>query len=295
MEYLCFLRVKKISLLKNNIVKILKFKYCQRRLRQSSFSFKSTRLPVYDKIIIGSDEVWNFKSIRDSTYFGVGVKCKEKFSYAASFGSVSENEKIEGKLIDALKEFSAISVRDDNSLNILKKNLSDKVCVKVLDPTFLYNFSVEQTQCTYDNYILVYSTGVELKMQKRIIDFAKRNKKTLIGIGYYLPWCNENIMTVDPFQWIGFFERADMIITSMFHGTIFSIKYHKEFCTIMEAYRINKIKNMLEEFGLGQRIYNEQRSLDEMFANKIDYNTVESIIGDKRKESLDYLGSILGC
>lgn len=291
-EYHCFLWVRNPKVLLKNTLKILKFKYCQKKMKQTKFSFHLECLPEYDKVIIGSDEVWNYKvNHADSIYFGIGLKAKQKIAYAASFGSVSIDDILPELYKKSLSHFEFLSVRDQNSLNIINNNLKGKACEKVLDPTFLYDFP--QYSNINSNYILVYTTGIDKELQNEIRSFAKKQNKTLIAIGYNIRWCDKNYIALSPFEWISFFQNADMVITTMFHGTVFSIKCKRNFCTILEPYRVNKIKNMLEEFCLADRIYSEKNKFDIIFSKEIDYVSVDNIIDVQRNHSKKYLEKVL--
>lgn len=85
-----------------------------------------------------------------------------------------------------------------------------------------------------------------------------------------------------------------MVITTMFHGTVFSIKYNKEFCVILESYRVNKIKDMLFELKLDNRILNDNdKDFDKVFLKKIDYEFVNKKIEDMVIESRNYIAEAL--
>ena len=47
----------------------------------------------------------------------------------------------------------------------------------------------------------------------------------LISVDYSNSWCDKNIIDIDPFEWLGYFKNAKYVLTSTFHGTIFSLKY----------------------------------------------------------------------
>lgn len=293
-EYKCFLWTKNPRLFYDNLIKIIKFKRKQRLLQQSKFTFNANAIPNYDKVVIGSDEIWNFVVNHSSeVYFGVGLNANLKIAYAPSFGSVKNDAIISSNLLDGIKRIDYLSVRDKNSLNIMERNFPDRHCEKVVDPTFLFDFVREEITPVYSNYILIYTTGIAEDIQKKIIKFARANNKKLIAIGYKTPWCDINKISIDPFEWLGFFKNADMVITTMFHGTIFSIKYEKEFCTILEPYRINKIKDMLEELELKNRLYCEECEFEKVFSDRIDYEKVNLILNNEIKKSEAFLRASL--
>lgn len=296
-EYRCLIWTKRPARLAANLKKLIAFKGCQKLLKQTSFTFHRTCLPNYDKVIVGSDEIWNYSVAHgDDIYFGIGVPAREKYAYAASFGSVDENDEIPKKLLSGLETFRNISVRDENSMRLLQRNLPQKECIKVLDPTLLYDFNGEEVEPVEKNYILIYTTdnAIPVSVRNEIISFARQHNRTLVAVGYHMPWCEKNFNTLNPFEWVGFFKCADMIVTTMFHGTMFSIKYKKEFCTILEPYRVNKLKDLLTEFGLEKRIYQEKSGLEDVFHAPIDYVSVEACLKERKKISFDYIKRIIG-
>ena len=294
-EYKCFLYTKHIKLLTANVKKILKFKKCQKIMNTSKFTFKNSSVPEYDVLFIGSDEIWNFSVFGiNPIYWGKGIKAKKIISYAASFGSLGEKTVLSDEIRILSNNFDNISVRDNNSLKILKNNLPDKPVVKVLDPTFLHDFSGEDKTCKYDNFVLLYTAGMDEAYFKKIYEYAHSIGKKLIAIGYKCNYCDHNIIDIDPFEWLGYFKQADMVITTMFHGTVFSIKYNKEFCVILEPYRVNKIKDMLFELKLDNRILNDNdKDFDKVFLKKIDYELVNKKIEDMVIESRNYIAESL--
>ena len=85
-----------------------------------------------------------------------------------------------------------------------------------------------------------------------------------------------------------------MVITTLFHGTVFSIKYNKEFCVILEPYRVNKIKDMLYELNLDNRIVNDNdKDFDKIFTNKIDYEFVNKNLEAMLIDSRNYIAEAL--
>lgn len=291
-EYKCFLYTKKINLLVNNIRKIIKFKKSQQLLNCGKFTFCVDKIDSFDKVVLGSDEIWNYSNELglNPVYFGYGIKAKSIITYAVSFGSLSSETKLPDQLINCICNIDALSVRDENSMKILKNNLpKTKFVEKVLDPTFLHDFSGEEKSCKYKNFILLYTTGVSIEQSKEIYDFAKKSNKILIAIGYYNKYCDYNIINLDPFEWLGFFLSADMVITTMFHGTVFSIKYNKEFCLIMDPYRKNKLSDLIKELNLGERVYSEENRLVNIFNSKIDYEFVNNILANKVELSRKFL------
>ena len=114
---------------------------------------------------------------------------KEKnISYAASFGVNEIPKEMEDKYIKGLKNFKAISVREDKGQEIVKK-LTNKESEVVLDPTMMLTkeqwMGVEKKPEQLENkkYILNYFLGKMSKLRKKQIEIiAKENDCEIINI-----------------------------------------------------------------------------------------------------------------
>ncbi len=79
-------------------------------------------MPNYDTIVVGSDEVWNFRHPwygGASIFFGDYCNADRLISYAASFGNHDAADGIDTPWLDRLRRFHAVSVRDENSRAML--------------------------------------------------------------------------------------------------------------------------------------------------------------------------------
>ncbi|NCS98918.1 polysaccharide pyruvyl transferase family protein [Candidatus Parcubacteria bacterium] len=254
-EYKIFLWTKRVNLLIKNIKKIAKFKKEQKKIPKTRFKLVNRNIPYFDNIIIGSDIVWNYKNPlfgKDLIYFGYKLKTENLISYAPSFGSIREH--FLPKIIkEHLKKFKKISVRDENSKIILDKN--NIISELVLDPTFLYDFGKEAIIPTEEKYILVYAFTINEESINQIKKFSRERKLKIISIGYKQDWSDKDIVDVSPFEWVGYFKKADYIITSTFHGTIFSLKFKKSFYIIPNEPINNKIEYILKQLNQKGRIF----------------------------------------
>src|SRR3982751_4387993 len=91
---------------------------------------------AYDAIVVGSDEVWNFRHPwygSQPIFFGDGLKTRRLVSYAASFGNHSAWDGIDPAWSRKLGRFSAISVRDENSWHLIRGATAREPEI-VLDP-----------------------------------------------------------------------------------------------------------------------------------------------------------------
>lgn len=272
--------------------RIRSFRKAQKRLNTSGFHFsaKHSFKSHYDSVLFGSDEIWNLNNVlfgHDPTFFGKNVVADNLVSYAASFGSTSSTDNFPDDLSDCLSRFKAISVRDTNSYKIIYDLLGIDAII-VPDPVYLVDLKDEVINCTQKNFILIYIVKPSKEFISEAQNFSRKTGKKLISIGYSHKWCDENITVLDPFEWLGFIKAADYVITSMFHGTAFSIKFNKQFISEISPYRLNKFFPMLDSFGLNDRIYQPGR-LDEIIMKDIDYSDVNIKIDEWVNQAYKFL------
>lgn len=253
-----------------------------------------------DATVIGSDEVFN---CLQNCSWGLSLQLFGKvdspkvIAYAASCGSTTYDaltQEMRTEIADAMSHFNAISVRDKNTFDFVQK-LSGKHPVRHLDPVFVYSFKDELIPCSIKNkFLLVYSYGNRINDQneiKMIKTFAKKHGLLIICAGVFQCWCRINLI-VEPFELLGFFEKAEFVITDTFHGTVLSIKYNKKFVTLIRSSNSNKLFDLLGQFGLIDRIV-ENGNMERIIVNKIDYIQINQLIEEERIRTLDYLSANL--
>ena len=253
----------------------------------------------FDLVIIGSDEVFNCCQYAPYGFslqlLGKGINANKIITYAASFGFTTidllNKYSIVNEVKGALANISAFSVRDQNSADLIKKILS-KDSLLHLDPVFIFNYDVyERKLPALGDFILIYTypnrinSAEEIRAIKKI---AQLEKKRLISIGFYLPWC-DNTVIIHPFEVINYFRQASYIITDTFHGTVLSIKYNKQFATFIRQSNQQKLGFLLSQFHLQDRVVTDLLQLDTILDQTINYDQVNQKISVEVERSLEYL------
>lgn len=279
-EYWCFLGTLNPLKLLENIRKIIKFRRAQKifKIGNLTFSAKKVGKKHFDTIVVGSDMVWDFNNHFfgfDPIYFGQSLNTDKLVSYAATFGDRHIGDKPPQQVLKGLLRFDAISVRDGNS-----KDLVNEICNReakvVLDPTLLYDFSKEERLPNYKKFILVYGFFMPKDVIVEIKNFARERGLKLIAIGYRKSWCDINEVAIDPFEWLGYFKKADFVLTSKFHGALLSIKYNKLFCLSMNDTIYYKIKSILNHFSLEGRVISPARRVEDILGVEIKYESINT-------------------
>lgn len=246
----------------------------------------------YDIIVVGSDEMWNVgsKSFEHyPEYFGKGLSANRIISYAPSSGNTTED--VFRKSGMDFSSFDGLSVRDERTLSLVSK-FDDRKVERVLDPTFLledYAAYLPEISCEKD-YIMVYSYGISMQEIKMAKEFAKKTGLPLYSIGTYNAWCDRNII-VTPFEFLAYLNKAKYVITATFHGTALSINFNKQFVACVEG--SEKLKSLLQEFSLEDRIVTEERTILDLFCCEIDYNPVNCYRNKQQEKSMSYLAKEL--
>jgi polysaccharide pyruvyl transferase WcaK-like protein len=214
----------------------------------------------YDVLITGSDEVWNINSFRgfDPSYFldfnsQLGIT---KISYAASFGSTTTLGTYKEEISKLLSQFSAISVRDLNSLKLVTEE-GKCLAKQVLDPTFIVGDYSEIMSDIQDNkkYLLIYGDILNSQEASLIKSLAKRQGLEIVSVGCNNKIADKNLPTVSVADWLGYYNKASYVVTSFYHGTIFAIIFGKPFTFLSRANKSIKVNDLLKSLGLENRIF----------------------------------------
>lgn len=264
--------------------------------------------PELDTLVIGSDEVFNcIQANKNVGYslelFGKDNNAKKVITYAASFGNttISKLEKYHKKdeIADLLNKIDMISVRDNNTGSIVE-TLTDKEVVYNLDPVLAYDYMNKCKQIPNINvnekYIIVYaySNRISKEESEYIRNFARRNNLKVYSIGGAQK-CADKFIDCSPFEVLGYFKKAEMVITDTFHGSIFSIITKRRFVTLVRKSIGNKYGNeekltdLLKRLCLNDRITYDIKKIDNILANEIDYDKVNVVLNEQRKISEKYL------
>lgn len=265
----------------------------------------------FEGYIVGSDQVWRPSySACIENYFIDFCDDKEvkRIAYAASFGGEHwEFTKKETQVCSELaKKFNAISVREDSGVKLCNNYLGVEA-KHVLDPTML----LEKEE--YEN--LVHKEGAPLsegnlfyyflddtpKKQELISTIEnKYNKKSFncmpskkVENGEIKSSIRDYVFP-SPVKWLKSFIDADMIITDSFHGTVFSIIFNKPFWVIYNTHRGNsRFDSLLNLFGLSDRIIDLNDYSEVNFNKSIDWNRINTIRQEKKKDSIEFIKNSL--
>ncbi len=267
--------------------------------------------PTADVYIVGSDQVWAQlldKKDNAAYFLDFGIKSVKRISYAASFSMNQYPSKIEVKLQKQLKRFDAVSVREQEGAEICKK--SGIYAQVVIDPTMLINRRFYDTLLDGWNiskpYIYVYS--INIKQQDEICwsELKMVSEKLRLEIivtpssGYFLseelfPDVQYIYATIP--QWLSLIMGSNLVVTTSFHGVVFSILYHRPFVYFPLNGKLgrgnNRVLSLLKILDISDRIWTNGSTYEDMCFKQIDWAKVDNVLGRERQFAQQFLEEVL--
>ncbi len=267
-------------------------------LSKRCFNARQINALGFDCIVVGSDEVWNYKDTKGNAElkFGIGLTCRHLIAYAPSVGKVQPEETVPQYVIDGIKKFKRISARDDLTEQLVER-VTGKAPARVLDPTFLASFPHAETWPVKAPYLLFYyCEKLPEPILNQIFSYAKAHGLAVYGAGECDKRYASITVNLTPFEWIEMFRNAAFVFTGTFHGAVFSILNHRQFKVYLtNESRIKKVTALLNELGISDRVISSGFKFDlESMRSEIDYGAVDAAIEKKRISSEQYLKDAIG-
>ncbi len=286
--------------LRDYVVKTRKFAQAIAALPQSkSFPVRQPEAAgEYDAIVVGSDEVWNFRHPwygGTPIFFGDGLKADRLVSYAASFGNHGAWDGISSEWAGKLGRFSSISVRDENSRHLVRNSTGREPPI-VLDPVLQFAGAVKlEPAASTDRYALVYGHGFPDWLSRMARRWADRTGHRLVSVGYSNPWADEQQVRAGPSEFAALIAGASAVITNFFHGCVFALANGKPWAAAPSEYRSIKIPDLARTLGTSDRLIDEH-SGEEQFASLLGTPVQPEVaerIGEYRARSDAFLDAAL--
>lgn len=263
----------------------------------------------YDFFICGSDQVWNLGVTHSNgIYFLDFTSAGKRNSYAASLGSATVSKENIDVYKKFLRGFHKISLREESSIEIVEKAVERHVQL-VLDPTFLLKkedweaCSSSMGSLIPEGYIFFYEL-YDLKneaIHNFVTNLSKITDLQVVHVGHNRNFKYKNCRDVvpSPDQWVWLIKNARFVVTNSFHGTAFSINFHKDFFTGLlnpESRPANvRMKDILQKAGLKNRLidYTAENVVEKMITGDINWYSVDEKLDVMRADSSDFLKNMI--
>lgn len=228
----------------------------------------------YDLLITGSDCIWrvtdSFLFPRFPSIFWLSDKIRaRKMAYAASANKyipalVATHRDTIRRCLDA---YDLVTVRDDDTLEMLRQCGVGREIHLMPDPAFLYDIGptraaekLEQQGLKLDRPICALLHYGAHDRVAEIVSSVRAKGYQIAALSMYSPYADVNLGDVlDPFEWAEAFRYMRFCVTDRFHGCVFCLKNHTPFLAIettsLPPKRCKKWQ-LLSEFDLADQYLN---------------------------------------
>ncbi len=260
----------------------------------------------YKIVIAGSDQIWNITiEDGDDAYFLPWVNKAKKVAYSPSFGAknIINYASNPEKYRDMINSFDALSIREKNGSKWLKELCNKDVDV-LLDPTLLLE-KKDYEKLEYKNlqlkhkYLFFYSPSFDrniCKFVKKIADKYSLKVITWSAKSYYLKMIKsfgfELAEFENPSMYLALIKNAELVLTTSYHGTIFSTIYRKKFIVIKNGGMYgedDRVKTLLEQLKMENRLMPYEYNPNYNYLNDVDYSNFDKYLPILKKKSIDFL------
>ena len=257
----------------------------------------------YDVLITGSDQIWNTNAFDFSeAYFGTFVDNNHtmKVAYAPSMGPEPEKQNVE-YLRFLLKDFKAVSVREERTKDFLVNNsICDNVSI-VLDPTMLLDAS-DYAQLYDDKplidgqYIFYYTPGScpRHEFLQEAAYIGKQLNLPVICDTCYTPKALNNYDNIKPYiatgpaEFLNIIKNATVVCGASFHLIVFSIIFRKNFYC-MNGDVDSRMNNLMKTLHLENCIWSiKDKNMNRLQPIEYSDDLIDTY-SIKKNESVEYI------
>ena len=268
--------------------------YGYRQLKESS--------KKYVAFLTGSDQLWSPSGLPTNFYNLMFAEDKAvKISYGSSFGVKEIPWYQKRRTKQYLDRIQFISCREKSGSAIVKQ-LTGREVMTVADPTMLYDGDTwqEMLPCKTvqeGKYIFSYLLGTSKEYREEILKLSQETGLPVVSIHQYvdadLGFGDVSITDSGPREFVNLIRNAEYVCTDSFHGSVFSILYHKNFVVFnryadtSSASKNTRIESLCSRLGLSEKRFSGDILQD--MKKQIDYMAVDKALMKIRKESRAYL------
>lgn len=293
--------------LKNNNARYEAFKNKNFKLTKTYTKMEELNDKDFDVVVAGSDQVWNI-TIEDGNdaYFLPWVKNAKKVAYAPSFGAknIMEHTSDTEKYKNFINDFDAISIRENNGQKWIK-DLCDIDVPVLVDPTLLLEAEdydlIKDDIITPKNedYIFLYCPGFDREICKfvkkisekynlKVITWSTKSyyTKNIKSFGFELVECE------DPAIYLSLIKNAKLVMTTSYHGTIFSTIYKKNFITIKNGGMYgsdDRVRTLLDQLDMNETLIPFEFDDNFDYLRDVNYKGYDEKMKKLKEKALTYI------
>lgn len=262
---------------------------------------------ICDTFITGSDQMFNPRlNLQRISFLEFVKNNKNKIAFASSFGhdnyDVEETRFKKDKYL--LQRFNHVSLREVSD-NLCKK-IFDIDATEVIDPTLIldrkyYEELIIDTNINLkyklpEKYLLTYILDINDEKVKAIKYVAEKLNLKIINIQNLDFRQRKNVdleylQNYTPEEFLYLYKNASFVVTDSYHGTCFSIKFNKQFISIMNKGRGQIRYKIFEKLKIMNRIIESANLVydSNIISEVIDYSETNSIIKENAAFAINWL------
>lgn len=253
------------------------------------------KVKQYHAFVCGSDQVWNprYRDVSPMRFLTFAPK-EARIALSPSFGVAEIPDTRKELYRQMLDDFVYLSVREESGAEIIR-TLTGKEVPVLIDPTLSmtaeeWDVIAKKPEYAPENsFLLTYFLGNKDKKCEEIIrGLAQKQKLIIVDLAeiakaeYYL---------YDPAEFLWLIKHASYICTDSFHGSVFSIIYHKEFSVFLRNEsgfsKDSRVTTLLKKLELQDALWTGERQ------EKLDYDKADMFLDKERKLFQEYLKNSL--
>ena len=225
-----------------------------------------------------------------------------RIAYSASFGT-DDWEYSPGQAARCaalLQRFSAVSVRERGGISLCCR-LGRKDAIQTLDPTLLLSPADYEALAAGAApspgrlfcYVLDRSASKKELIRNTSAQTGLPAFEVMPAIAAERRKKSPDIVYPSPAQWLRAFMDAEAVITDSFHGTVFSILFHRPFVALGNTARGQaRFTSLLALFGLEHRLLPATASAQQISAalrEPVDWDSTDRRLNQMREVSIQFL------
>lgn len=290
----------------NNEMRVTKF--------YNSYKAIHKNPPKFDIYLSGSDQIWNPNTMSGdmSYFFDYAPDDAVRISYSASFSCNDVPDEYIQLYKKYLLMYKAISVREKNGADLVRR-IAGREAEVVLDPTLMLKAEDwAKLACKSVDlhlppryivaYTLAYTYNPLDKMAALLKALQQEYNLPVVSLNMLPPSFDGSVYSISKRLPIGVNEflnimmNAEIVATSSFHGTAYSINFGKPFISLIDGTSgaDDRIKTILSDVGLENNCLTTESELNLKAINPY-YDVVKAQLAlDKlRSKSWNFLRNAL--
>ncbi len=220
---------------------------------------------IVGKVIWDIVQDWKLPEFPNILWLSPDINAiKIAFAVSGHRTDLNHFRKVSTKILEVLRSYALIGVRDNLTLEILVEAGVDRYVpvVKILDAAFRYQhptFDLPSLQTRFqidpDRPKLGLLMYGKPELSKSIAEHYQQKGYQVINFNMFNPFAERNIgHLVDPHEWAALFQCLSFCVTDRFHASIFCIRSSVPFVAIEpskpKSLANSKIYDLLNDFSL---------------------------------------------